>query len=120
MNTGPIMIVHFIKLINKADSSISEHQCSTFERPFSGLGVPPDGRRETTRGSSFSGRVDCPMECLFDGFQELRFCGSRVSEQKHVYVTPGSVILLFLLNASEHRQTERGFYVIMFVDRGCD
>ena len=58
MNVSSVALIHLIKLVNTADTCVSEHKSTTFEYKFTGDGVFQHCSRETDARATLTGRVD--------------------------------------------------------------
>lgn len=105
MDTGSILVIHFVELINKANTLVSKDQCATLEDPFSRNGVFVDASSQADCACALTRRVDNTMENLFDVFKELRLGSTRVSQKQDVDVTPDPVFASYVLGlTSEHSE----------------
>ena len=121
MDTGPIIVVHLIKLINEADSFIGEDECSTLERPLTSDWVSMHAGRKTDGACTFTCRVDDAMVDLFDVLEELTLGCAWVSEQEHINVTTDSVLAVHVLGlTAKHGQCQALLDEIVTVDRRCN
>ena len=94
MDTGPVIVVHLIKLVDEADSFIGEYKCSTLERPLSSDWISVYTCRKTDSACTFTSCVDNSMVDLLDVLEELTFGSTWVSQQKHIDVTTDPVLVV--------------------------
>ena len=66
VNTSPIRVVHLVKLINQADSFVSQYQSSSFEGPLPGYWVLVHTSCQPHSTGSLSRGVDHSMVNRFD------------------------------------------------------
>ena len=81
------MVVHFVELIDKANTFIGQNKSSGFEDPFTRNGVSMNSCSETDGTCAFTGGINDSGEDLLNVFQELGFGSSWVTEKKAVDVT---------------------------------
>ena len=103
MDRGSILVVHFVKLIDEANSLVGQHESSGFEDPFTRNGVSMNSCCETNCTSALTGGIDDSGEDLLDVFQELGFGSSWITEEKTVDVTSDLMLSTNILwDTSEH------------------
>ncbi len=118
MNTGPIIIIHLVKLINQADSLVCQDERASLKRPFASDRVLVNTRSEADRTGAFTSCVNHSVVNLLDVFEELRLGCTGVSKKQHVDVATDSVLVVDILGlTAEHGQRESLFDELMPVDR---
>ena len=88
VDRGPVVLAHFVELVDAADAHVRQNQRAALERDFPGVGVLHDRRREPHARTSLAGRVDPPRGNVRDVLQELALRDSRVPDQGDVDVAP--------------------------------
>ena len=81
-----VFIAHLVEFVYAHYAAVRKDHCAAFEVELAGLRVSLYGGSETSGGGAFAGGVDCDGGHLFDEFEELRFCGSRITEEEDVDV----------------------------------
>lgn len=117
MDTGSIVLIHLIELIDEADAFVGKDESSTLKCPFSSDGVFVHTSCQTDSTCALSGRVNNSVVDLLDVLEELRLGGTGVTEEEHVDVATNPMFLVHILGlASEHSQQKTFLDELMAVD----
>ena len=118
MDTGSIILIHLIELINEADTFVGEDESSTLKCPFSSDGVFVHTSCQTDSTCALSCRVDNSVVDLLDVLEELGLSGTGVTEEQHVDVATDPMLLVHVLGlASKHSQQKTFLDELMAIDR---
>ena len=117
VNGGSILVIHFIKLINKTNSLISQDQCSSLKCPFLSDWISMHSSSQTDSTCSLSGSVDYSWEDLLNILEELRLGSSWVSQEQTVDVSSDLMFATNILgHSSKHSQCNGFLDELMPVD----
>ena len=121
MDSHLILDVHFVELVNAADSVIGKHESSCFDAEVSSLGVLQHTGGETSSTGCLSTCVDGSWQERANVLQELRFGSSWVSNYADVDVS-SQLYALFgsLLDSSEQLQKNTLLDIQVAIDGWSD
>lgn len=121
VDTGSVLLVHLVELINQADTFISQYESTSFKSPFSSDGILVDSSSQTHCTRSLTSSVHYSVVELFSVLQELRFGSTRISQEQDITVSTDSVFAVNILSFStEHSDGKGLFDKLVSVDRGGD
>ena len=87
MDSHLILDVHFVELVNAADSVIGKHESSCFDAEVSSLRVLQHTGSKTSSTGCFSTCIDGSWQERANVFQELRFGSRWISNDADVDVS---------------------------------
>ena len=79
VDTGSILIIHLVKLIDQAGSPVRKHESTTFKRPLRSQRIAAYGCCQANSGRPLASCEYCSMSSLFHVLQHLRLCRTRIS-----------------------------------------
>ena len=106
---GSVLIVHLVKLIDQADSFVSQNQSTCLKRPLLSDRISVHSSSQTHCTSSLSGSIDDSWEYLLYVLEELRLGSTWVSEQEAVDISPDLVLATNILGHSSKHSQRDGF-----------
>lgn len=121
VDRGAIVFVHFVELVDKADSPVSQNQGSCLQFPLICRMVAFHAGSQTNCRCSFSRCVNGAVKSFLYAFEELGLGDSRVSEKEHVDVSSNPVRSLNnSFHSAEHRHRQSPLDVVMPIDGGSN
>ena len=103
MDRGSIFVVHLVKLVDQANTFVSQYQGTSFESPLTSHWISMYSRSQSYSTCSFTSGVDHSWIDLLNILEELRLGCSRVSEKQHVDITSNLVLSSNILrNTTKH------------------
>lgn len=87
MDSCLVGAVHFVELVNAANSVVSKHQSSCLDAHISIL-IPGNSGRQACGTGRLAIGIDAPGDKLVDAFEKLRFGSGRIAYNEDVDVAP--------------------------------
>jgi hypothetical protein len=91
MDRGPIMLAHFVELVDQANPLVSKYQSSGLQFPLICREVSLDAGSQPHSGGSFSSCIHASVKSLLETLQKLRFRYSRISKEQNIDISSDSV-----------------------------
>ena len=100
MDTGPVLVIHLVELVDEADTLVGKHKCTTFQSPLACDRVFMNTSRQSDRACTFACSIHYSVINFLNILEELRFGSSWVTKQKHVDISSDSVLPVHIFRLS--------------------
>jgi len=116
VNVSAVTLVHLIKLIDGADSSVCQDEGTTLKDKLASDGIFEHSSCQTDARATLSCRVDASRRKVGDMFEELRFGNTRIAHKENIDISSDLHAVVHFFRDSANHEKQQGYLDLLHAE----